>query len=63
MTTVSSAPVVSMVIPCLNRARFLVPTIESILQQDYPRIECLVVDEGSQDGTLEILQRYEGRLR
>jgi glycosyltransferase involved in cell wall biosynthesis len=56
-------PLVSVVIPCLNRAHFLVPTIESVLQQDYPRIECIVVDGGSTDGTLEILKRYEERIK
>lgn len=56
-------PLVSVVIPCLNRAHFLVPTIESVLQQDYPHIECIVVDGGSTDGTLEILRRYEGRIK
>jgi len=54
---------VSVVIPCLNRAHFLVPTIESVLQQNYPFIECIVVDGGSRDGTLDILKRYNGRLR
>ena len=56
-------PTVSVVIPCLNRAQFLVPTIESILQQDYPNIECIVMDGGSTDDTLEILHRYEGRIK
>jgi len=56
-------PRVSVVIPCLNRANFLVPTIESVLRQDYPRIECIVVDGGSTDGTLDILARYEGRIK
>lgn len=56
-------PLVSVVIPCLNRAHFLVPTIESVLQQDYPHIECIVVDAGSTDGTIEILRCYEGRIK
>ena len=56
-------PVVSVVIPCLNRARFLVPTLESVLQQEYGAIECLVVDGGSTDGTRDILSRYGDRIR
>lgn len=51
-------PLISVVIPCLNRAHFLKPTIASVLQQDYPHVECIVVDGGSTDGTLEILKSY-----
>lgn len=55
--------VISVVIPCLNRAHFLKPTIESVLQQDYPNIECIVVDGGSTDGTLSILKSYKDRIK
>ncbi|HWP58731.1 MAG TPA: glycosyltransferase family 2 protein [Candidatus Acidoferrales bacterium] len=56
-------PLVSVVIPCLNRARLLRPTLESVLQQDYSRLECIVVDGGSDDETLDLLRDFEGRVR
>jgi glycosyltransferase involved in cell wall biosynthesis len=63
VAVVREPPIVSIVTPSFNAARFLPETIESVLGQDYPRIEYLVMDGGSRDGTVELLQRYEGRLR
>jgi glycosyltransferase involved in cell wall biosynthesis len=51
-------PLVSIVTPSLNQARFIEDAIKSVREQDYRRIEHIVVDGGSTDGTLEILQRY-----
>jgi glycosyltransferase involved in cell wall biosynthesis len=56
-------PLVSIVTPCLNAARFLERTIESVLLQDYPRIEYIVMDGGSADETVAILERYNKRLQ
>lgn len=54
---------VSVVVPVINRVRFLKATLESILDQDYPHIECIIVDSGSTDGSLEIARSYGDRVQ
>jgi glycosyltransferase involved in cell wall biosynthesis len=51
-------PLVSIVTPSFRSARFIEETIRSIRDQSYPRIEYIVVDGGSEDGTSEIVARY-----
>lgn len=55
-------PLVSIVTPCFNSVQFIERTIESVLNQDHPRLEYIVMDGGSTDGTVAILERYRGRL-
>jgi glycosyltransferase involved in cell wall biosynthesis len=55
-------PLVSIVTPTYNSARFLEPLLQSVAAQDYARIEHIVIDDGSNDGgaTVDLLQRYPG---
>ncbi|MGA2117232.1 MAG: glycosyltransferase family 2 protein [Bryobacteraceae bacterium] len=56
-------PLVSIVTPCLNAARFIGETVRSVLDQDYPDIEYLIVDGASTDNTLDVLASYGTRVR
>lgn len=55
-------PKVSIVTICFNQAPFLERALRSVLDQDYPDIEYIVVDPGSTDGSREILARYRDRI-
>ncbi|MDH5644367.1 MAG: glycosyltransferase [Candidatus Heimdallarchaeota archaeon] len=57
-----NSPLVSVVTPSYNQGRFIQATIESVLGQDYPNIEYIVMDGGSSDETVSILQKYGNRL-
>lgn len=55
-------PLISVITICLNARLFIAQTIESVLSQTYPHMQYIIIDGGSQDGTVEIIRRYESRL-
>lgn len=54
----SNTPLVSIVVLTYNSGKFVLETLNSILSQDYPRIELLVSDDGSKDNTCEIVENW-----
>lgn len=52
-------PKISVIVPSLNQGRYLEKTLESILLQKYPNLECVVIDGGSKDESIEIIRKHE----
>lgn len=55
-------PKISIVMPSYNQEDFLGDAIDSILNQDYPSIELIVIDGGSSDASVQVLERFSDRL-
>src|SRR6476660_860164 len=53
---------VSVVVPCYNAERFLAETLQSAFIQTYPEIEVIVIDDGSTDGTADLIHSYGDRV-
>ncbi len=56
-------PQISIVVPSYNQARFLPEALDSIFRQGYPRLEVVVVDAASTDGSVDIIRSYSDRLK
>lgn len=54
-------PLVSIIIPVYNRAQVLRDTLDSVLDQEYQNWECIIIDDGSKDGSPELITNYSER--
>lgn len=57
------APLISIIIPCYNAEKYVREAIQSALDQTWPNLEVIVVDDGSTDGSLDVIRSFSNRIR
>jgi glycosyltransferase involved in cell wall biosynthesis len=58
---VNADPLISVIIPTFNRLNLLSSTLDSVIQQTYSHWECIIVDDGSMDGIIELIEKYQNK--
>src|SRR5687768_9471367 len=56
-------PKISIITPCFNQVEYIEECVLSILGQNYPNLEYIIIDGGSTDGTVEVIKKYESQLK
>ena len=62
MNQMNQFPKISVVMPCYNMEEYIEQTIKSILNQEYPNLELIIVDGGSTDNSLNIIKKYVDKV-
>jgi glycosyltransferase involved in cell wall biosynthesis len=60
--TTGNPPSVAVVIPCWNAERWIERAVQSVIDQNYSNLEIIVIDDGSTDGSLEVIRSFGGRI-
>jgi glycosyltransferase involved in cell wall biosynthesis len=63
MKNSNTLPLVTVIIPCFNREKFIKSTLESVMNQTYKNMEIIVIDDGSTDNTRDIINKYEDTIK